>query len=211
MDLQYNYWFFKNALSKKFCEELIKYGNSKKDSVASVGIHANDLNFNEKKDRNKLKKIRRSNVVFLNDLFLYNKLQPFVKTANLNAGWNFQWDWTETMQFTKYKGSQKGFYDWHMDSTYQPYTNSFPAYNGKIRKLSVTVSLSDNKTYEGGELQFYLNSPKLKEKDKIKTCEEIKTQGSIVVFPSHLWHRVTPVTKGTRYSLVLWNLGLPWK
>jgi len=98
-----------------------------------------------------------------------------------------------------------------MDSTYQPYTSTFPAYNGKIRKLSVTVSLSDNKDYKGGELQFYLNSPKLKEKDKIKICEEVKTQGSIVVFPSHLWHRVTPVTKGTRYSLVMWNLGLPWK
>jgi hypothetical protein len=69
MDLQYNYWFFKNALSKKFCEELIKYGNSKKDATAGVGIHKNHLDLKKKEDKNKLKKVRRSDVVFLDDLF----------------------------------------------------------------------------------------------------------------------------------------------
>jgi len=51
MDLQYNYWFFKNALSKKFCEELIKYGNSKKDAIAGVGIHKNHLDLKKKKTK----------------------------------------------------------------------------------------------------------------------------------------------------------------
>ena len=47
-------------------------------------------------------------------------------------------------------------------------------------------------------------------KHKIQ-CKEIFPKGSIVVFPSFLWHRVKPVTKGTRYSLVLWHLGYPFK
>jgi PKHD-type hydroxylase len=45
----------------------------------------------------------------------------------------------------------------------------------------------------------------------MKECTEIRPRGSIVVFPSFMWHRVKPVTKGTRYSLVLWNIGDPWK
>ena len=80
-----------------------------------------------------------------------------------------------------------------------------------MRKLSVTVSLSDPKNYKGGDLQFDLSNPKQKNKRIITTIENIKPQGSIVVFPSFLWHRVTPVTKGTRYSLVIWSLGKPWK
>ena len=42
-------------------------------------------------------------------------------------------------------------------------------------------------------------------------CKEILPKGSIIVFPSFLWHRVKPVTKGVRYSLVVWNLGYPFK
>ena len=45
----------------------------------------------------------------------------------------------------------------------------------------------------------------------VKTNKEIRPRGSIVVFPSFVWHRVKPVTSGTRYSLVIWNLGYPWR
>ena len=44
-----------------------------------------------------------------------------------------------------------------------------------------------------------------------KACTEIRPRGSIIVFPSFCWHRVAPVTKGTRYSLVMWNLGRPFR
>jgi predicted 2-oxoglutarate/Fe(II)-dependent dioxygenase YbiX len=82
--------------------------------------------------------------------------------------------------------------------------------HNKIRKLSVTISLSNPEDYEGGELEFDLrNSPD--GKPNIIKCKEILPRGSIVVFPSHVWHRVAPVTKGTRYSLVIWSLGYPFK
>ena len=83
--------------------------------------------------------------------------------------------------------------------------------DGKIRKLSVTVSLSNSKDYEGGELEFDFRNKDPEKKRNIVTCEEIVERGSIVVFPSHLWHRVQPVTKGIRYSLVIWSLGQPFK
>jgi predicted 2-oxoglutarate/Fe(II)-dependent dioxygenase YbiX len=83
-----------------------------------------------------------------------------------------------------------------------------PLKAGKIRKLSVTISLSDPATYEGGNLKFDLGPHR---EDRYHECAEIRPRGSIIVFPSHVYHQVTPVTKGTRYSLVAWNLGYPFK
>ncbi len=83
--------------------------------------------------------------------------------------------------------------------------------NGKIRKLSVTVSLSDPKDYKGGELEFDFRNGDPDKKPVIKKCTEILSRGSLVVFPGFVWHRVCPVKKGERNSLVIWNLGKPYK
>ena len=75
----------------------------------------------------------------------------------------------------------------------------------------MTCTLSDPNDYKGGELQFDFRNNEHNKKSKIITCNEIKPRGSIVVFPSHVWHRVKKVTSGTRYSLVIWNVGYPFK
>jgi len=205
MNLKYYYWYFQSVLSPKFCDELIKYGESKKDKIALTGNFNKKENFS-KKDLKDLKKIRNSNVVFLDDQWIYKEIQPYVHQANFNAGWNFQWDFSESCQFTKYKLNQ--FYDWHCDSYEIPYDNPEDLnFHGKIRKLSVTCSLSDPKDYKGGELEFRID----REKQSYLKCKEILPRGSIVVFPSFVYHRVKPVTKGTRHSLVIWNLGHPFK
>ena len=80
---------------------------------------------------------------------------------------------------------------------------------GKVRKISMTVNLTDPNNYDGGNLKFDLG-PHIK-KDRFKVCDDIRPQGSAIVFPSFTYHCVTPVTKGTRYSLVLWCLGKPWQ
>ena len=79
----------------------------------------------------------------------------------------------------------------------------------KVRKLSMTVNLTDPKNYAGGNLKFDLGSHAGNK--RFKVCEEIRPQGSIIIFPSFTYHCVTPVTRGTRYSLVLWSLGKPWQ
>ena len=153
------------------------------------------------------KKTRDSLVLFLNDPIIYKTLHPYIQTANKNAEWNFQWDSTEPVQYTEY--NKKQHYRWHQDAWDQPYVNpEEPLSYGKIRKISVSCSLNDSKKYKGGKLQFDSSTPLKKE--NIITCEEILPKGSIVVFPSFIWHRVTPVTRGTRQSLVLWNLGKPY-
>lgn len=86
-------------------------------------------------------------------------------------------------------GSGGGHYDWHLD-------------RGGLgiapRKLSAVIQLSDPNEYEGGDLQLYVGS----EPTNIK-----KQKGLVVVFPSFVLHRVTPVTGGTRRSLVAWLSG----
>ena len=205
MNLKYSYWYFQSALSSKFCDDLIKYGESKRTHLAKTGTFSQKENLS-KKDIKDLKKVRNSNVVWLNDQWIYNEIYPYIHSANKQAGWNFQFDYSESCQFTKYKLNQ--FYDWHCDSFHSPYENKENQnLNGKIRKLSITCSLSDAKDYKGGELEFRID----KEESQFIKCKEILPKGSIVVFPSFIYHRVKPVTKGTRYSLVIWNLGYPFK
>ena len=79
----------------------------------------------------------------------------------------------------------------------------------KVRKISMTVNLTNPDNYAGGNLKFDLGAHAGKK--RFKVCEEIRPQGSIIIFPSFTYHCVTPVTRGTRYSLVLWSLGRPWQ
>ena len=212
MNLQNYYYYFQSALTPRFCDELIKYGTAQQEQLALTGGQTEKINEGkplDDKDIVDLKKKRDSNIAWLNDRWIYKEIQPFIHQANRLAGWNFDWDFSESCQFTKYKLNQ--FYDWHCDSWETPYANKDNKdTNGKIRKLSVTCSLSDPKDYEGGELEFDFRNMD-PDKKSIRKCAEIAARGSIVVFPSHVWHRVKPVTKGTRYSLVIWNLGRPFR
>jgi PKHD-type hydroxylase len=79
---------------------------------------------------------------------------------------------------------------------------------GKIRKISMTINLNEPGDYDGGNLKFDFGHHADR---RFHEVEEIRPQGSIIVFPSFLDHCVTPLTRGTRYSLVLWTVGEPWK
>ena len=206
-----NYWYFKSALTPKFCDDVIKYGLSKSEEMAKTGNTNKDkLSKEEIRD---IRRIRNSNIVWLDEPWIYREIHPYVHKANENAGWNFDWDFSESCKFTKYKLNQ--FYDWHCDCYSKPYDNpNNKNLHGKIRKLSVTCQLTDGSEYEGGELEFDFRNYDPSKRDESKhlvKAKEILPKGSIVVFPSHVWHRVKPVQKGTRYSLVLWNLGYPFK
>jgi len=213
MILQNYYWYFESALPARICDDIINLGKEKEEKLALTGdISKKNHKDITKKELKDLKKRRNSHVAFLDDKWVYNQIHPFIHAANEASGWNFDWDWSEPCQFTKYKLNQ--YYDWHCDSWALPYnTPNDLNFNNKIRKLSVTVSLSEPTDYRGGELEFDCRNedPTKSKKRNILTCNEIKPRGSIVVFPSHVWHRVKPVTKGTRYSLVIWNLGYPFK
>ena len=127
MNLQYYYWYFKSAIPPRICNDIVKYGLRHEDNVAITGglgfarnLEKQPLNKKEIKD---LKKKRDSNVVWMSDRWIYKEIHPYVTDANKSAGWNFEWNWSESCQFTKYKSGQ--YYDWHCDSWEVAYDQKF--------------------------------------------------------------------------------------
>ena len=144
-----------------------------------------------------LNRIRRSKVSWLNKdqdtAWVFEKLSDVV--SSLNAQY-FRLDLTgfgEAMQLTNYDQSDHGMYGWHQD------------YGGRIapsRKLSIVLQLTDPARYEGGNLQVLTSG----EPQTIR-----KQRGLIAAFPSYTLHQVTPVTQGSRQSLVAWITGPAFK
>ena len=212
MNLSNYFWYFGGVLTPRFCDDVIKYALSKEETMARTGGF--DKPNLSKEDVKNIQKKRKSDLVWLSEPWIYKELHPYVQRANKMAGWNFEWDRSESCQFTKYKLNQ--YYDWHNDPWHKPYErkDTNDPDHGKIRKLSMTCQLTDGSEYRGGELEFDFRNydPHMRDESKhIRQVPEILPKGSIVVFPSHVWHRVKPVTSGTRYSLVVWHLGYPFK
>ena len=208
--LSVNEWFvFDKALDDKICNKLKRHA-SKRWEVSAVDTKS-DTTDEERKSGRKTemavdKKTRISDVAWTNDQWVYDLIWPYMMRANEEAGWQYEISSAESAQITRYK--KGGFYDFHRDGfgchlvKYNSPDNAFT--HDKVRKLSMTILLNDS--FEGGQFEFASYS---KEKCNITPLEMKK--GQIVVFPSHMEHRVAPVTKGTRYSLVCWFLGPPFK
>jgi len=201
MDLKYYWWSFPKALNNNLCDSIIQHSLNKKIEQGKTG---QDYLGNNLKQRN-------SNIVWLKDEWIYREIFPYINAANKNAEWNFHWSTSESMQFTIY--NKKQHYDWHQDAfpTYKN-PNMLDCY-GLTRKLSVICQLTDQEKYTGGELIFDTRAYSPEKRDRKKheqICFELKQKGTIVVFPSFVWHKITPVKKGTRYSLVSWHLGYPF-
>ena len=208
MNLSNHYYYFTSAVPERICDDIVRYGKQLENQLGTTGGYGDVKKLNQSQIKD-LKKKRDSDIVWMSDRWIYNEIQPYVKSANERAGWNFQWDWSEAMQFTKYTKGQ--YYDWHCDGWDRPYMREGDPSHGKIRKLSVTLTLSDPKDYKGGELEFDFRNMDPDKKPNIRKCKEILPKGSLVVFPGFVWHRVCPVKKGSRYSLVIWNLGWPYR
>ena len=225
MNLTNYYYQFPSVLTPKFVDDIVEYGKQHTPEMAVTGGANKDDERNVDKKGNlkksvvkNIQKKRKSDIVWMNDTWIYKEIHPYIHEANQKAGWNFEWDWSESCQFTKYGVGQ--YYGWHCDSWDKPYSRppladgTRPIDHGKIRKLSVTISLSHPDEYVGGNLEFDFRNQVDWDKDKkaaIHSCEGIRPRGSIIVFPSFVWHRVAPVTKGVRHSLVIWNLGYPFR
>ncbi len=140
-------------------------------------------------------KIRRSQVSWLSKnsetAWVFEKLSHIASSLNTQY---YDFNLTgfgESLQLTNYNGSEDGMYGWHQD------------YGGQIsRKLSLVLQLTDPSQYEGGNLQVMTTG----EPQTVR-----KQRGLVVAFPSYVLHQVTPVTQGSRQSLVTWISGPNFK
>lgn len=200
MNLKDRYWYSYTGLPKDFCDDVIKFGTSSKvvDSLTE------EITEDKKEEKALMKKyVRNSKQAWLDERWIYDEITPYFEDANNSTSWKYDISHFETCQFTIYDNDN--FYDWHQDMSPEPYTDE--KFKGTYRKLSMVILLNDPKEFEGGNLQFDfrdVRDPSIQE-------YKFNYQGACVVFPSFLWHRVTPVISGTRYSLVTWATGKPFK
>jgi len=176
------------AISKSLCENIMKTAYQRRLELAKVA-DGNQVN-------------RKSYIAWYDDKELSTKIFDIIKDINIKTKWNFNLTELEPLQYTIY--NLRNFYDWHIDSHTKPYKN------GLIRKLSFTICLNDNElennNYTGGDFEICLPHP-YHNKNKYFRFRKVFKQGTIIVFPSHIWHKVHPITSGTRKVLVGWVVG----
>ena len=182
-DLIENWAYCEKLFTPEECKKIIEIGNKKEKKFGAIGGGQKNEN------------IRKNKIAWLgpkDDIdWTYIKLSHAVNEIN-NIYFNFDlWGFAESLQFTEYKAPDN-HYGQHIDKMY----------NGQIRKLSIVLQLSNPLEYEGGELDIIIDSKPKKMK---------KEQGTLILFPSYTLHKVNPITKGTRYSLVGWITGKPFK
>lgn len=121
--------------------------------------------------------------------WLFHRLGVLFTTVNRAYGFDMV-GFVDALQFTEYGPGQH--FDWHVDIGRD---------QTSLRKLSVTIQLSADGDYDGGELDFVGLVP----------MPQSRIQGSATFFPAFLGHRIHPVTRGVRRSLVAWGSGLPFR
>lgn len=179
------YWV--DAFNK---EELEKINNLMLETPLSAGMISGS---NGHVDSN----VRRSKISFHNptekNSWIFDRLNYIVENLN-SRFYNYDINGYDGLQYGEYHASENGKYDWHIDM----YIGMMPETDTETRKLSLVLWLNDD--YEGGDFELIhtsLESPVLIPKEK----------GKVILFPSFLFHRVTPVTKGVRKSMVAWIVG----
>lgn len=180
--------FWPENLSKDFTDAIIDVGNKQPIAKTGIGFNASTESIED---------IRRSEIRWLNTYdqshrFIVETLWNFINDANRDH-FGFNINYLRDIQYTTYRAEETGKYDWHEDIFWiNPTANH--------RKLSLTIQLSDPNEYEGGEFE-------IDPEHGVLNQQLIKKRGTVLVFPSFLRHRVTPVTSGIRRSLVCWVEG----
>jgi len=183
MNQIWQYW--KSGVNAETVEKIIEIGNAQPEVEAGLGFDGSTTNLAYRSSQ--IRWIPPLQNPEVRDLIWY-----FARIANRNA-FGFNVDYLNDIQYTTYHSHENGKYDWHCDTFWgnpTPYD----------RKISVVIQLSDPSEYEGGDFEVDNHHPQLPK-------EEIRAKGTVIVFPSFLHHRVTPVTSGVRRSLVSWIEG----
>ena len=168
------------------CDKIIEVGRSLPKQQAEIGgVRKGEINTNK----------RLSNISFIpfeSSVPMYRELEKVMLKYNRNHFGFEGMQIAEHAQYTEY--SEGGFYNWHVDS-FLDHPNQPP-----VRKISMSCLLSREDEFEGGDMEFFDEDRSVKLK-----------QGHAVFFASFIRHKVQPVKRGNRKSLVIWFGGPPFK
>lgn len=198
-EVQDQYWYLNSHDYHVYAWKQDIFDDDKLDSIIKIGTSLNEERAltGGTSDEEVILSYRKSFISWIpmNDAnkWIYSDLSMAINEIN-SKFFKFDLVKIEKLQFTRYESSEQGFYDKHVD----PLLWNVP----HNRKLSVVIQLSDPSEYEGGDLVLY---------NSRNGCVIEKQRGRAVFFPSYTLHECTPVTKGTRYALVAWVHGPPFK
>jgi len=181
---------WEDGFSSEEIDKLIEYCDQLPASKGTIGGSGPDEDISV---------IRESKVswVGLNQdtQWIYDRLAFIIRQLN---GQFYKFDiygFSEDLQYTTYNEEDSGHYTWHLDAGVN--------YNGAApRKLSAVLQLTDPAEYEGGDLELFSSA---------NPTQVTKKKGLVAAFPSYMLHRVSPVTKGIRKTLVVWVCGPSFK
>ena len=216
-------WIYPNYLNEEECN-IIEGCASRIDWIDGMIGQKNadpDAPKEDQETGNKNSKIRQSDLKWMNHevmpFEITQKIEIGIQSANQEAGWNLIWDYIEPHQYTRYihrptEHTPGDHYTWHVDQ------HVMPTSEGKYRKLSSTIQLSDPDDYEGGHFEYIEFNSVFDKLGTYNTLIDVgpfkksipfsaKAKGTLIVFPSDTYHQVTPVTRGERRSLVSWFHG----
>ena len=174
------FYTWDKPLTKEECEFLILDCSSGECHNAKTGNDLDPLITTPEIRKTKIRWVDSSKLIAY-------AMAGYVNDANNNY-FKYELTHNEIIQFSEYTGGDH--YTWHTDTG-----NNM---DNVCRKLSTVILLSDPKDFEGGDFEVFNGD---------KVDKPFSRQGSVVVMDSRDWHRVTPVTKGVRYSLVMWTMG----
>jgi PKHD-type hydroxylase len=170
---------YQGAFSQEECDAVIQLAHAVPSQEGVL----------DSKNSENYRRTRSSSVRFIDYSPSHDWVFRKLRDLTINANQCYRFDihgFRERLQVAEYGVGDH--FDWHLDFSGGPTST---------RKLSVSVFLSDAADYEGGDLEFF----------RTPACETDRKRGTAIVFPSYLPHRVTPVTRGKRISLVAWVAG----
>jgi len=172
------------------CKMVIEAGREEPKNIAEVGADSKGIKGGRVDTKTRTSHI--SWIPFKKMPEMYKDIEKIMKTTNGNHFGFEGMQITEMAQYTEYP--EGGFYDWHVDNDVN-FQHEPP-----VRKISMTLLLSPESEFEGGDLELMAEGKVAKIK-----------QGQAIFFSSFIRHRVTPVVRGNRKSLVMWFGGTPFK
>lgn len=176
---RFDYWHIDKYIPDYVCDEIIKNYSD----FSTAGLQGGDIRSN----------VRNSGVCWIREPFYKNLVFDIITRTNRDSGLNFQLEYLENLQLTRYVAPD-GHYDFHTDDDGHSRENI----DDSMRKISMSCLLTNPNEFEGGNFEIQTSAEPYDVKLK---------KGDIILFPSYKLHRVSPVTKGTRHSLVAWAHG----
>jgi len=212
------YWYFESLF---WPEQIMRIRE-----ICEEAEEEEALTFGREKAEDADHTIRKNKVSWHDNEELYSMIRPVLAEVNQASGWNYNITAIEPIQYTVYYGDEN-HYHWHTDTitndrTLHPEADPNHILTGTIRKISCSIQLSKPEEYEGGEFELMSGINKYEEnvhedlkgegyfKTQTVSLPHFKDKGSALFFPSFTYHRVKPVTRGVRRSLVVWFRGPKW-